>query len=153
MELPNVKGIAEKVGFTVNTIKSGQLKDTGNMFRDMSEEERAYLQKTARDTHTDFIAAVVNGRKLDPVKVANFADGRVFIGREAVNLGVVDKLGDVYDAAREVYVELGKPLADDKEPKLYYPLDNFREFKEILKGTTSLVKAFPMSPRLTSQLE
>lgn len=151
LEIPNIKGISEKVGFSMNTIKSGALKDAGNMFRDMSEEERLYLEKVASDTHQDFISAVAKGRNLDLGKVKEFSDGRVIIGREALSLGLIDGLGDVYDAAREVYVILGKPLAADKEVKLYYPQEKFKEFRDLLKGTSSLVKALPLSPQIKYQ--
>lgn len=151
MEIPNIKGFADKVGFSMNTIKSGKLKDAGNMFRDMGEEERAYLERVASETHLDFISAIAKGRGLDPKKVLEFADGRIIIGREAVALGLVDKLGDVYDAGKEVYVILGKPLAEGTEPKFYYPQDKFKEFRDILKGLSSIVRAVPVTPQMKFQ--
>ena len=151
MELPNVKGVAEKVGFSMNTIKSGALKDTGNMFRDMSEAEKEYLEKVAGQTHLDFIRAVMEGRSLNLDQVKSFADGRVIIGREAKELGLVDEMGDVYDAAREIYKLLGKPLADDADPKLYYPQDKFRDFQLMLEGAKSLIRGANLTPSMRYQ--
>lgn len=144
MELPNLKQVADKVGVTMNTIKSGQLKDVGNMFRDMTPEERAYLEDVARKTHAEFIDAVATGRKLDPAKVRTFADGRVLVGQEAIGFGLVDKMGDVYDAGREIYEILGKPLPAGEEVKLFYPQDKFKEFKDILRGASNLVQSIPL---------
>ena len=109
------------------------------------------MERVARETHIDFVAAVAGGRKLPVEKVAPFADGRVIIGREALDLGLVDKLGDIYDAGREVYAILGKPLADGQDAKFYYPQDKFKEFKDLLKGVSSIVKAVPLSPQLKFQ--
>jgi protease-4 len=153
LELPNVKGIAEKVGFNMTTIKSGELKDVGNMFRDMQESEKQYLGDVAASSHADFIKAVVEGRGIPFEKVKSFADGRVLLGNQAMALGLVDKMGDVYDAAREVYVILGKPLADDKDAKLYYPQDKFRDFEAIIKGAKALANGVSFGTRLKYEMQ
>ncbi len=138
MQLPVYKQIADKVGLQMVTIKSGKLKDVGNSFRDMTEEERAFLESTVKDAHTDFISAVVSGRKLERQKVEEFADGRILLGARAKELGLVDSLGGVYEASRAVYELAGEPLPEGQYPKLFYPRDKYRELKQIFESIARL---------------
>lgn len=120
MQIPNFTKIASTVGIDMETIKSGDLKDTGNQFRPMTEPERAYLSDTAKKVHQLFIRAVVEGRKLPEDKVRSFADGRMIIGEEAKAIGLVDDFGDVYDAARLALKLANIELKDGELPKLHY---------------------------------
>ncbi|MGI6525443.1 MAG: signal peptide peptidase SppA [Bdellovibrionota bacterium] len=134
MQMPNVRKITDQVGFEMVTIKSGEFKDTGNIFREMTDSERALLSETILDIRKDFVQAVVDGRKLKRDDVEAFADGRIIIGSKALELGLVDKFGDVYDAAREVFEILKEPLPEGEYPKLYYPEDNMKKIKKLLEG-------------------
>ena len=120
MQIPNFTNVADKVGVSMVTVKSGALKDVGNQFRPMTDEERKFLQDTASKVHTLFIKAVAEGRGLPEEKVRSFADGRVIIGEEAKQLGLVDEFGDVYDAARAGLDLAGVKLAADELPALKY---------------------------------
>ena len=62
MQIPNVSKVKEKIGIDMITIKSGKMKDIGNMFRDMNEEERAFIQALSNECHQDFIDLVVEYR-------------------------------------------------------------------------------------------
>lgn len=95
MEVPNVKGLMEKVGVKEEVIKSGAHKDLASPFREMGKEERAILQGVMDDVHDQFINAVAEGRKLPVNGVRKIADGRVFSGRQAIKAGLVDELGDL----------------------------------------------------------
>jgi len=64
----------------------------------MTAEERRVLQALLDDVHGQFIGAVAQGRKLDRVRVTQFADGRIFSGSQAKSLGMVDALGGLEDA-------------------------------------------------------
>jgi len=138
MQIPNLTDIADKVGFQMITIKSGKLKDVGNTFRKMAPEEQAYLEDSVRLSHEDFIAAVAEGRKLDREKVVKFADGRILLGTQAKDLGLVDAFGDTYDAARSIFEILGEPLPATSEPYLVYPNDKYQEFKKFLESVISV---------------
>ena len=138
MEVPNFTKIAERVGFDMVTIKSGKLKDIGNSFRTMTDEERQFLEGQLAKVHGQFITAVAEGRKLDEGKVREFADGRILIGSEAKDFGLVDEFGGVYEAARAVFDILGEPLKADEMPKLVYARDKFDELKELLHSVTRL---------------
>lgn len=95
MEIPNVKGLLDKVGVKTEVIKSGIHKDLASPFRDMGKEERKILQGVMDDVHEQFISAVAEGRKLPVESVRKIADGRIFSGRQAIKAGLVDELGDL----------------------------------------------------------
>jgi len=100
MELANVEGLFKKIGVESVVIKSGRNKDVGSPFRKMQPEERAILQRLMDDVHDQFIQAVAEGRGLEKERVRTMADGRVFTGREAKELGLVDDIGDLQDTIR-----------------------------------------------------
>lgn len=138
LQVPNFRKLSERLGVDMVTIKSGELKDAGNSFRDMTEEERAFLQSTVAAAHEEFIRAVSVGRGIDQAKVREFADGRVILGSQAQELKLVDEFGDVYAAARAVFDILGTPLGETEMPKLQYPSRQFRQIRRLLEGLTRL---------------
>lgn len=120
LQVPNFTNVADKVGFSMITVKSGQLKDVGNMFREMQPEERQYLEETTSKIHASFIQAVASSRNIPEEEVRKFADGRVVLGTDAKKIGLVDGFGDVYDAARMALQLANVTLAADKLPNLVF---------------------------------
>ncbi len=112
IEIPNFKGLLEKLGIQFNVIKSGKYKDIGSPYRDMTNAEKAQLQSYIDDAYGQFVDVVSESRGLSKEKVLSFADGRVFTGKQAMELGLVDRLGD-YDTAIQVAANMsglkGKP--------------------------------------------
>jgi len=100
MELANVRGLMEKVGVQSVVIKSGKHKDLASPFRTMSVEDRAILQTVLDDVHDQFIQAVAAGRAMKVDQVRDLADGRIFTGRQARTVKLVDELGDLQDAIK-----------------------------------------------------
>ena len=100
MELANVSGLMKKVGVESVIIKSGKYKDMGSVFRTMTKEERDLLQGLMDDVHDQFIEAVAVGRDIEKERLIPIADGRVFTGRQAKELGLVDEIGNMQDAIR-----------------------------------------------------
>jgi len=98
MQMANVEQLLKKVGVDYVVVKAGAYKDVGNFSRPMTPDERRVLQALLDDVHGQFIDAVAKGRKLDRDEVARFADGRVFSGRQARDLKMVDALGGLEDA-------------------------------------------------------
>lgn len=127
MSMPNLAGLFEKLGIKYNTIKSGQYKDIGNMARDMSEAEFDLLQGTVDDSYEQFVEAVVEGRKLDREKVGKIADGRIFTGRQAKEIGLVDELGGMDKA-----VETAKSLSGIKGDHILVYAENRKNIMDIL---------------------
>jgi protease-4 len=142
-QFANVKGLVERFDIKMETVKSGKLKDAGNPFRDMTPEDRAYWQALVDRVYGQFVEAVASGRKLAAADVRKIADGRVITGAEAKELGLVDQLGNLYDA-----VELAKTEAKlSGEPTLVYPPDE-RRFLEQLMGSAAEAAAGAISARI-----
>jgi protease-4 len=90
----NLSKLLDRVGVKFETVKSGAFKDILSPDRALGVEERELLQALIDSSYEQFVAAVAEGRKLDPSRVREFADGRVFSGAQAKDLGLVDELGD-----------------------------------------------------------
>lgn len=117
MQFVNVKNFIEKIGVKGFVIKSGNFKDTGSPIREMNPEERKILQGVIDNVHSQFVNAVVEGRKLERDKVLAIADGRIFSGEQAKELGLVDMLGNQEDAVAEA----GKMANIEGEPQVVTP--------------------------------
>ena len=94
----NLSKLLEKIGIKFETVKSGIYKDILSPDRPLSIEERALLQSLIDSSYEQFVLAVAKGRNLTPEVVKSFADGRVFTGEQAKELGLVDEIGDENDA-------------------------------------------------------
>jgi len=100
MNLMNFKELAEKIGVSETIIKSGELKDAGNPFRDINEKDKEYFQDIVNDSYDQFLDVVSRERKMDKEKLKEYANGRVFTGRQAKDIGLIDSLGTFEDAVR-----------------------------------------------------
>ncbi|MGA9406950.1 MAG: signal peptide peptidase SppA [Bacteroidota bacterium] len=94
----NFNQLMGKVGVGTTTVKSGKFKDTGSPYREMTEEEKKYFQETIDDVYQQFLSVVETERKLSPEVAKKLADGRIFTGRKAYEVGLVDTLGTYEDA-------------------------------------------------------
>ena len=114
--------LMDKIGIKQEVVKSGEFKDTGSPFRETTPAERRILQEWIDDVYEQFIEAVSEEREIPLDEVRKFADGRVFTGRQAYNLGLVDVLGDFEDAvniAGEMGGIEGRPdIVEKKKRKL-----------------------------------
>jgi protease-4 len=98
LSYPTAVELMEKVGVEWRVYKSGRLKDMGSFARNPTEEEEAVMDGVIADVFDQFVSAVVTDRGLDRDTVLGLADGRIFTGRQALEAGLVDRLGD-YQAA------------------------------------------------------
>ncbi|CAB5111122.1 Periplasmic serine proteases (ClpP class) [Olavius algarvensis associated proteobacterium Delta 3] len=94
----NFQEIIKKIGLLPVVIKSGDFKDIGSPTRKMTDEERQLLQEFVDQTHRQFVQAVADGRRMDSEQVAKLADGRIYSGEQAKQLGLIDRLGNLEDA-------------------------------------------------------
>jgi protease-4 len=116
MQLSNVEELMKKIGVKGLNIKSGANKDLGSPFQTMSPEGREILQSLVDNVHGQFVAAVAKGRGLNEAQVRKLADGRVYSGAQAKELGLIDQFGTLEDA-----VELAaKRGGIEGEPAIYY---------------------------------
>jgi len=100
MEFSNLEGLYGKIGVREEVIKSGAYKDIGSSSRQLTPEERALLQGLVNDSYDQFLDQVTKGRKgtMSRAEIVKIADGRVISGRQAKQLGLVDDLGNYYEA-------------------------------------------------------
>ncbi|XLQ11728.1 MAG: signal peptide peptidase SppA [cyanobacterium endosymbiont of Epithemia adnata isolate EadnSB Bon19] len=96
----NLEGFLDKVGVSFKVIKSGPYKDILSFDRELTAEEQTILQEMINVSYQQFVNTVAQGRNLDVEKVKSFADGRIFTGQQALELGMVDRLGTEEDASR-----------------------------------------------------
>jgi protease-4 len=94
----DASGLLATLGVRVESLPSGAFKDQPSPFHPLSEEGRAQLMRVVRDLHEQFMAMVAAGRHMPIERVRELADGRVFTGREALGLGLVDAIGGEREA-------------------------------------------------------
>lgn len=96
---PDISGTLEKIGAHMNAIKSGAMKDSGSPFRSMTDVDRLYFQKLIDEMYQRFLGVVAAGRpKLDPARIRELADGRVYLAAEAKANGLIDEIGTLDEA-------------------------------------------------------
>ena len=94
----SVAGTMQMIGVKAVTIKSGQMKDMASPLHDLSDEERDVLQGIIDNFYQQFLDVVENGRKtIDRQKLQELADGRVFTAEQALQEGLIDKIGYLQD--------------------------------------------------------
>ena len=117
MEFANAEGLLNKIGFKGYVIKSGEYKDIGSPLRGMKDNEKKLLQDVIDDVHKQFVGIVAENRKLKIDVVKKFADGRIFSGQQAKNIGLVDEIGNFQDA-----IDIAASMANIKgKPVVIYP--------------------------------
>jgi protease-4 len=124
---PKITGLMEKIGLSVDVKKFGKNKDMGTPFRDSSEEEQRFMQKSVDEMGERFIRLVQKHRKPNQQAMAEISTARVFLADEALKLGLVDKICYLSDALRESRQLAGLPA--DARVVVYrrteFPEDNY----------------------------
>ena len=116
MQFTQLKGLYDKVGLGHKVIKSGDFKDTGSPFRELTEQEQSVLQATVDDVYNQFVDTIFEARGdlLTRDEVVTLADGRIFSGKQALDSKLLDQLGNLPDA-----IEVAAGLADiEGKPKV-----------------------------------
>ncbi len=128
MPYTNVEELYKKIGISQERIKSGPYKDMMAAERPMTPAERQIVQNMVDEMYKSFVGQVAKGRNMPEDKVRQLADGRVYTGRQAKELGLVDELGNYYDAldatAKRAGIE-GKPKIKEFDDS-FNPLKMFR---------------------------
>ena len=101
----SLQGLFEKYGIKEQNITTGKMKDAGSVGRDMNDEEKAYFQGLVDSAFDRFVQIVAEGRGLSEREVRKIADGRVYDGSQALDIGLVDKIGDLDQAISEMASE------------------------------------------------
>jgi protease-4 len=130
MEFPNIEELVKKIGFNTEVIKSGSYKDIGSPLRKMSSSERELLQGVIDSVYHQFVNAVAHSRQIPVEKVTAIADGRIFSGEQAKEIGLVDSLGGLEDAVAMA----GKAGGIKGDPVVIYPKKKRFSLLEFLLG-------------------
>jgi protease-4 len=139
---PLVFEALDRIGVQMNVTKSDRLKDMGSMFRAPTEEETRKEQELVDDLYDQFLESVATGRDMDRARVRAVATGEVFTARKAIDLGLVDELGDL-ERAIDIAAELGQA---PRKPVWLHP-------KRGLRDVMSSMFAGAFVNELVSQLE
>lgn len=97
--------LAQKIGISSQTVKAGKFKEVGTAVREWKPYETAELEKVVNDTYKLFVSDVSKARGLDPTDHTKFADAHIFTASQAIEVGLIDKLGVGYDA-KSALIEL-----------------------------------------------
>lgn len=111
--VPNVQGLLEKLGVETYVFTSGPHKDETAGLRPLTEADRKVLQGTIDEAYGRFVSVVSQGRKMSQEAVKGLADGRIYTGKQAKELGLVDEIGDLAEATR-LAAELGGIKGDPR---------------------------------------
>ena len=104
----NIHLLSNKLGFKMNIIKAGKYKDLGSPFAPFEEEQEQMLQEMVDRHHRQFVRFVAKGRKKTTTTIWGWADARVFSGRQAKYIGMIDQIGDVPEATAYLHKKLKK---------------------------------------------
>ena len=141
--LPNFSQAATKLGLNVEQVKTHQNASEYSVFKPLDENYRAFAQESVEKIYDVFITRVANGRKMTKTQVDAIGQGRVWTGQDALNIGLVDKIGGLDDAIKAAAV-LGKTK---KYSTVYYPeyeksfSDLFQQFVPFAQSKQSIIEA------------
>lgn len=146
MQFANYEDLYQKYGVEMTTIKSGKYKDIGDSARALTREEHEMLQLIVNQIYQRFVRAVMSGRKLTEERVLELAQGQIYTGIQAKKLGLIDYLGNFYDAvdyfSNKINIK-GKPLL------VYYTETSL--IKNIISSLASKIFTGVEKPLTTSQ--
>lgn len=148
MEFIRLEDLLNKIGVNLEVLKSGEFKDIGSPHRKLTPQERELLNALVADIQRQFVEDVATGRNLSVEEVQKIADGRIFSGAQAKELGLVDVLGNFQDT-----VEIAKDMAGIKgEVALVYPKRGKLPLWDLLLETATRFVT-QMLQRMKPQLE
>jgi len=142
----NSKDLLDKIGIRGDVIKGGKYKDIGSPIRRMTNEETVLLQGIINDVSEQFVSVVVENRNITRANIASIADGRIFTGRQALILGLVDELGGLSSS-----IKVAAKLANiEEEPQIVEFQDKRGRFfgyflDEFFHGFAGKFGVFPKS--------
>lgn len=129
MQFPIYSDLMEKIGVGMRVVKSQELKDAGSPYREMTTTERAYYQDLIDDVYEQFTEIVSRERGIDEINMHTLANGRVFTGRQAQQVGLIDAIGTFEDTREALCKAAGIP----PNSPLLYPAEPRRSWWTILK--------------------
>ena len=133
MEFVRFEDLLNKIGIKLEVLKSGEFKDIGSPHRELTARDKELISALIADIQKQFVEAVASGRNLSLEKTREIADGRIFSGAQAKELGLVDVLGNFQDA-----VELAKNMATIRgDVTLVYPKKSKLDLWDLFLGSAA----------------
>ncbi len=133
--IPNFEGTTEKIGIHSDVVKTNEFADFGNLTRPFNEREKVAMQNYVEKGYDLFLTRCAEGRNMDKDTLALYAEGRVWTGNQAKEIGLVDEIGGI-ERAIEIAADLanlGKSYVVFEYPKLSSPIEElFNPAKEEL---------------------
>ncbi len=146
--LPNIQKLANNNGVTWDTVKTGRFADIRSISRPKTPQELEFLQKSVDRIYNQFLTKVSESRKLDKAKVAEIAQGRVWSGKKALDLGLVDAMGGLQDAIQDAAKRA--KLGDNWQLEEYPKVRSFtQQLLENLSDDNSLFHTAAKDPVMT----
>ncbi|PSN18192.1 signal peptide peptidase SppA [filamentous cyanobacterium CCP5] len=143
----NLEDLGDKVGLSWEGVKTAELADIFSATRPKSDQELEILQESVDRIYDEFLERVVEGRELPPDRVAEIAQGRVWSGKTAQELGLVDEIGGL-SRAIEIAAESAK-LEDDWQLRLYPEEEEWQRFIGRFLATASTPRQDPLMAQIT----
>ncbi|MBF0359581.1 MAG: signal peptide peptidase SppA [Oligoflexia bacterium] len=133
MQFNDLSKLYEFIKISPSVVKSGQFKDMGNPARSLSAKERELMQDMITGVHKQFINDILkNRKKLIAGNIIDHAQGQIFSGESAMKLGLIDRLGSLWSAGREIHEELKlkgeMKLQFIKQKKTKFPISDFFDY-------------------------
>ena len=155
IEMPNANILLDKIGVDFNVIKSGEFKDMGSFYRELSNEEQEVFKQIIDESYNRFLGFIERGRGIEKEELLRIADGRIYTGLQAKELNLVDVLGGFNDAKQEAQKLLDVPevqvfeLTINRNPyKIFF--ESFGQVSGIFKSNTpsNLIQSLNLQNRL-----
>lgn len=130
MEFPDASGLMDKVGVRMQVVKSAEHKDVGSPFRPIEAGDRQILSALVDDVYRQFVEVVAQERQLTPAVMTAVTDGRILSGRQALQYGLIDRLGNYHDALASA----GRMAGLGDEPRVVRPHKRDVTLLDVLLG-------------------
>src|SRR5688572_25173087 len=130
MEFPDASGLMDKVGVRMQVVKSAEHKDIGSPFRPIEPRDRQILSALVEDVYRQFVEVVAQERKLSPTVMSEVTDGRILSGRQALQHGLIDRLGNYHQALASA----GRMAGLGDEPRVVRPREETVTLLDVLLG-------------------
>ena len=130
------KLMKNKLGITIDTVKTNQFADMGSMYRSLTTKERNIIQKSVEDIYDTFITHVSEGRSMSKEAVDAIGQGRVWTGTDALDLGLIDVLGGLEDA-----IDIAANMAGLENYRISSLPKQIDPMEELIKDLTGGAKA------------
>lgn len=127
--IPNVSELLKKAEINYSVISKGKYSDMGSLVRDLTEDEKDKIRASSLKVYEEFVDRVAEGRNMTREEVLKSAEGRVWLGEEAKEIGLVDEIGGIEKAVGDLAISLGlkdyKVVESLKEEKIESVIKNY----------------------------